>query len=156
MQVRASQCCNSPGLREQYPIFPWILNDYSTDSIDFNSLNIRKLEKPIGALDPKRLEYFKNRMKTLDLPHDDNMKPFLYGTHYSGTGPLLYYMVRLDPFAGLCWKLQSGHFDIADRLFRSISETWISCLTHTSDVKELIPEFFYFPDFLRNKLFFNF
>jgi hypothetical protein len=29
--------------------------------------------------------------------------------------------------------------------------TWNNCLKSTTDVKELIPEFFYFPEFLVNK-----
>ena len=39
---------------------------------------------------------------------------------------------------------------MADRLFHSIGDTWRTCLTNMSDVKELIPEFFTNPEFLRN------
>ena len=46
--------------------------------------------------------------------------------------------------------LQSGRFDCADRLFFDMNETWKSCLTSTSDVKELIPEFFCTPEILLN------
>lgn len=45
---------------------------------------------------------------------------------------------------------QGGKFDHADRLFQSIESTYRNCLTNTSDVKELIPEFFYMPEFLLN------
>ena len=45
---------------------------------------------------------------------------------------------------------QGGRFDVADRLFHSIGDTWRTCLTNMSDVKELIPEFFTNPEFLRN------
>lgn len=45
---------------------------------------------------------------------------------------------------------QGGKFDHADRLFQSIEGTYRNCLTNTSDVKELIPEFFYMPEFLVN------
>lgn len=45
---------------------------------------------------------------------------------------------------------QGGKFDHADRLFQSIEGTFRNCLTNTSDVKELIPEFFYMPEFLLN------
>lgn len=41
----------------QYPIFPWVLADYSSDTLDFNkSSTFRDLSKPVGALDPKRFE----------------------------------------------------------------------------------------------------
>lgn len=39
---------------------------------------------------------------------------------------------------------------MADRLFDSIGETWRSCLSNMSDVKELIPEFYTNAEFLRN------
>lgn len=45
---------------------------------------------------------------------------------------------------------QGGKFDHADRLFQSIEATYRNCLSNTSDVKELIPEFFYMPEFLVN------
>lgn len=46
--------------------------------------------------------------------------------------------------------LQGGKFDHADRLFQGIEGTYRNCLSNTSDVKELIPEFFYMPEFLVN------
>ena len=46
--------------------------------------------------------------------------------------------------------IQGGKFDHADRLFQSIESTYRNCLSNTSDVKELTPEFFYMPEFLEN------
>nr|GMD66858.1 protein SPIRRIG isoform X2 [Ipomoea batatas] len=48
---------------------------------------------------------------------------------------------------------EGGQFDHADRLFNSIRDTWSSAARkgNTSDVKELIPEFFYLPEFLENR-----
>lgn len=47
-------------------------------------------------------------------------------------------------------NFQGGKFDHADRLFQSIEGTYQNCLSNTSDVKELIPEFFYMTEFLVN------
>ena len=47
-------------------------------------------------------------------------------------------------------RAQGGRFDHADRMFHSVESTWRACLDNTSDVKELVPEFFYQPEFLRN------
>jgi len=47
-------------------------------------------------------------------------------------------------------KLQSGKFDQPGRTFFSIPQAWSNCLRSSSDVKELIPEFFYLPEFLNN------
>ena len=41
----------------QYPTFPWILADYSSEKLDFNkSSTFRDLTKPVGALDAKRFK----------------------------------------------------------------------------------------------------
>lgn len=43
----------------QYPVFPWVLADYTSEVLDFNSAaTFRDLSKPVGALNPKRLEFF--------------------------------------------------------------------------------------------------
>ena len=41
-------------------------------------------------------------------------------------------------------------FDLADRQFYSIPGAWDTVMKNPSDVKELIPEFFYMPEFLAN------
>ena len=46
--------------------------------------------------------------------------------------------------------MQGGKFDHADRLFQSIENAYINSLSNTSDVKELIPEFFYMSEFPEN------
>ena len=43
----------------QYPVFPWILKDYTSKTIDLNDINIyRDLSKPIGALNKERSQIF--------------------------------------------------------------------------------------------------
>ncbi len=47
--------------------------------------------------------------------------------------------------------MQGGHFDLPDRLFHSIPDAWRSASENNmADIKELIPEFFYLPEFLGN------
>lgn len=43
-----------------------------------------------------------------------------------------------------------SRFDYADRQFFSIPSTWRTIYRTGNDVKELIPEFFYLPEFLKN------
>lgn len=84
---------------------------------------------------------------------DPEVPKFHYGSHYSSAGIVLFYLIRLPPFSSENQKLQGGQFDHADRLFNSIKDTWLSAAGkgNTSDVKELIPEFFYMPEFLENR-----
>jgi hypothetical protein len=139
----------------QYPVFPWILNDYSSETIDLQDPSVyRDLSKPIGALNDGRLEDFLERYHSFV---DNTIPPFMYGSHYStAAGVVLHYNVRVHPFAGLHRQLQGGHFDVADRLFSSVARTWEMCTSALSEVKELTPEWFSNPGFLRNSNNFNF
>ena len=41
----------------QYPVFPWVVKDYTSDTLDLSSADTyRDLSKPIGALNADRLE----------------------------------------------------------------------------------------------------
>ena len=134
---------------QQYPVFPWVIADYTSETLDLDKPEVyRDLSKPIGALNEERLEGFMERYNAME--EDGPIPRFMYGSHYSNVGTVLNFLVRLEPFAELAARLQGGHFDWADRLFHSIEEAWTRVLTSTGDVKELTPEFFYSPHFLRN------
>ncbi|XP_072024442.1 protein FAN-like [Amphiura filiformis] len=130
----------------QYPVFPWVIADYESPELDLeNPATYRDLSKPMGALNPDRLERFKERCQDMPEPK------FLYGSHYSTPGYVLYYLNRVAPEYSLC--LQNGKFDQPDRQFKSIAETWKNVMSLPSDVKELIPEFYQpeMADFLSNR-----
>ena len=62
-----------------------------------------------------------------------------------------FFLVRTEPFTQHFLHLQGGHFDLADRMFHSVGDAWLSASKHNmADLKELIPEFFYLPEFLVN------
>ncbi|KAJ8749495.1 hypothetical protein K2173_025690 [Erythroxylum novogranatense] len=135
----------------QYPVFPWVLADYESENLDLtNPKTFRKLDKPMGCQTPEGEDEFKKRYDSWD---DPEVPKFHYGSHYSSAGIVLFYLVRLPPFSVENQKLQGGQFDHADRLFNSVRDTWLSAAGrgNTSDVKELIPEFFYMPEFLDNR-----
>ncbi|XP_021856517.1 BEACH domain-containing protein C2 isoform X2 [Spinacia oleracea] len=133
----------------QYPVFPWILSDYSSQDLDLSNLSsYRDLSKPVGGLNPERLKKFQERYSSFD---DPVIPKFHYGSHYSSAGTVLYYLVRLEPFTTLSIQLQGGKFDHADRMFADIAATWESVLEEMSDVKELVPELFYLPETLTNE-----
>ena len=135
----------------QYPVFPWILSDYESATINLEDPKVyRDLSLPIGALNPVRLKQFIERFKQLESDPDAAMPAFHYGSHYSSAAIVLYFLIRLEPFTNLSRQLQGGKFDHPDRLFSDISQTWKAVLESTADVKELIPEFFYLPEFLEN------
>ncbi|EEB19713.1 protein FAN, putative [Pediculus humanus corporis] len=119
----------------QYPVFPWVLSNYISKTLDLkDSKSYRDLTKPIGALNEERLERLKER--TLEMPEPK----FLYGSHYSAPGFVIFYLVRKYPHYMLC--LQNGRFDHPDRMFNSIADVWRNVINNMSDFKELIPEFY--------------
>nr|XP_023875242.1 BEACH domain-containing protein C2-like isoform X4 [Quercus suber]XP_023875243.1 BEACH domain-containing protein C2-like isoform X4 [Quercus suber] len=133
----------------QYPVFPWILSDYSSKSLDLaDPSSYRDLSKPVGALNPDRLKKFQERYSSFE---DPVIPKFHYGSHYSSAGTVLYYLVRVKPFTTLSIQLQGGKFDHANRMFSDIAGTWNGILEEMSDVKELVPELFYLPETLTNE-----
>lgn len=132
----------------QYLIFPWILINYDSPTIDLNSpSSYRDLSKPIGALNPSRRQTFIDRYQNWD---HTNIPAFHYGTHYSTAAFALNWLIRIEPFTSYFLNLQDRKFDHADRTFHSVSTSWKNCQRDTSDVKELIPEFFYLPEMFMN------
>ncbi|KAG7168899.1 FAN-like [Homarus americanus] len=108
-----SQADRSENDLTQYPVFPWVLADYVSESLDLTDPEIyRDLSKPIGALNEDRLRRLKERCKDMPEPR------FLFGSHYSTPGFVLFYLVRQYPQYMLC--LQNGRFDHPDRMFNSV------------------------------------
>ena len=142
-----------------YPVFPWILADYKSEELDLSdSQSFRDLSKPMGVLGDKRAAQFKERYDSLnDFRNTDSPPAFFYGTHYSCTGYVLHYLMRIKPYTHMAISHQGGHFDKADRLFRSVESCWTSASQdNLQDVRELIPEFFCLPEFLVNSNKFDF
>lgn len=134
----------------QYPVFPFILKDYTSASLDLSNPAVyRDLTKPMGAQDEARLAKFLEKYNYL-IDAEEEI-PYHYGSHYSNVGSVLHFLVRIEPFTQFFLEFQGGRFDIPDRTFHSIQQTWyLSSAGSSTDVKELIPEFFYFPEFLVN------
>lgn len=77
--------------------------------------------------------------------------PFHHGVHYSTSGGVLYYLVRCEPFTTFSRQYHGGHFDNPNRLFFSMAETYHSCVSVSTDNKELLPMFYgTMGDFLYN------
>ncbi|XP_040891904.1 lipopolysaccharide-responsive and beige-like anchor protein isoform X3 [Toxotes jaculatrix] len=137
----------------QYPVFPWVITNYDSEEFDLTlPSNFRDLSKPIGALNPKRAAFFSDRYESWE---DDQVPKFHYGTHYSTSSFTLMWLLRIEPFTTFFLNFQGGKFDHADRTFSSVSRAWRNCQRDTSDVKELIPEFYYLPEMFVNASSYN-
>ena len=137
----------------QYPVFPWVLADYTSPTLDLSDPSVfRDLRRPMGAQRTERQADLHSRFEQLrELDGMEGQPPaFHHGSHYSSAAIVLYYLIRLEPFTTLAIRLQGGFFDHADRLFHSVGATFANATTNTADVKEAIPELYYLPELLRN------
>lgn len=137
----------------QYPVFPWILKDYTSKILNLRDPNtFRNLAMPVGAQTEAQrincLQRYKDGTELYETAED--FPPFHHGSHYSCMGFVFWYLIRLEPYTSLAVWLQDGKFDHSDRMFHSIKSAWESCQTNNSDVKELIPEFYSCTEFLEN------
>ncbi|XP_056147370.1 lysosomal-trafficking regulator isoform X2 [Lampris incognitus] len=151
----------------QYPVFPFILRDYTSETLDLQDPSIyRNLSKPIAVQSKEKEDRYVDNYKYLEeeykkgIREDDPMppvQPYHYGSHYSNSGTVLHFLVRMPPFTKMFLAYQDQSFDIPDRTFHSMNTTWrLSSYESMTDVKELIPEFFYLPEFLVNREGFDF
>uniref|UniRef100_A0A1I8HBZ6 PH domain-containing protein n=1 Tax=Macrostomum lignano TaxID=282301 RepID=A0A1I8HBZ6_9PLAT len=139
------------------PVFPWVLADYDSVELDLTQpATFRDLARPIGTQDDSAVARHRDKYEVLDrqyreLGPDHATPPYHYSSHYSNSGTVLHYLVRLPPYTQLFTVYQDRHFDLPDRTFHSIRTSWrLSSKLSDSDVKELIPEFFCLPEFFIN------
>lgn len=134
----------------QYPVMPWVIADWSSQVLDLTNPNVfRDFAFPAGAQSPVKRKSLTERYQGM-MSMDGGDPPFHHGSHYSSPGVVLFWLLRQEPFTSLHLELQGGKFDHPDRLFNSFSESWNGLWTNTSDAKEMVPELFYDPSFLRN------
>ncbi|KAF5339895.1 hypothetical protein D9611_009101 [Ephemerocybe angulata] len=139
----------TPSDATQYPIFPWVLADYSSETLDLSAPEVfRDLTKPMGALTAIRREAAETRYANLKSVDEE---PFHYGTHFSSSMIVCHFLIRLAPFTHMFKTLQGGDWDLPDRLFSNMARAYASAAEDPrGDVRELIPEFFTCPEFLEN------
>ena len=129
-----------------YPVFPWLHLNQDKQNAEIKSIEgcMRDLAKNMGQLGSnERLEEFIRKYEEGDCFENDS---YHYGSHYSHPGIILHYLIRLHPFTEGCLSLQGGQYDVADRLFYSVPHAIESALNDISDVREIIPEFFFMPE----------
>ena len=164
----------------QYPVFPWLITNYEdpileettpletndntdkkknkdeeTENENIPKEKYRDLSLPIGMLTVN--DEAKNRRKVFlhsfeNLKRDNNpyMVPYMFGSNYSNPTYVCNYMTRIFPYTQIGIELQGDKFDDPNRLFTSIKSSFKSATTQKSDVRELIPEFFYLPEMFIN------
>ena len=131
----------------QYPIFPWVLSDYTSATIDLAAVSsYRDLSKhiPLQKHAPGGSGEDKACVRYHQL-ESEGSEPYHFPSLYSNSGITAHYLVRIPPFTQACLNYQDGNFDLPDRTFSNFANTW-----SIADIKELLPEFYMLPEFLSN------
>lgn len=97
----------------------------------------------------ERQAEFKRKSEDLDSFNSPNER-FHCGSHYSNPGIVLHYLSRISPYIDALVELHGKHLDSPDRGFHSLQESLNGALSDSSDVRELIPEFFFCPEMFIN------
>jgi len=141
----------------QYPIFPWIVHDYTSPTFDalFASIQkgeaLRDLTKHTGVLSQHKLEYAKAQYeKDDDMAQIYGADPFNLKFGFSNRMFSLAYLIRLEPFTDSFIQVNKN-LDNPDRIVYSIADQYNSVLADNQNNSELTPEFFYLPEILRNQ-----
>ena len=142
----------------QYPILPIL---YKPNNIlDKELAKERELGQHLGLQElnqklNKRKEiieqtYYSSKGET-DGGTDDNEQVCLFNTHYSNPVYTSNYLIRILPYSLACIEFQGDGFDSPNRLFFSVKKAMENTLNQKSDLREFIPEIYYFPDLYENK-----
>ena len=145
----------------QYPIFP-ILYFYDRQTKDYP---IRDFKEHIGFQEFSEKSKLRKNMfinayqETInelnengEYENENNENPSLcyFNTHYSNCIYVSNYLIRLFPYTFSAIENQGKGFDSPNRLFSSIEDTLFNISSQKSDLRELIPEFFYLPEIFMN------
>ena len=144
----------------QYPVFPLL---FFYNKVKDNGFNIikRKLDKHIGFQDVTEKSKIRHDMITATFVSSKSdyeqyeqkvgvPEPSYFLTHFSNNFYTSNYMVRIFPYNLIAIELQGDGFDVPNRLFFSIEESFYNISYLNTDLRELIPEFFYFPEIFLN------
>ncbi len=134
-------------------MFPWVLRDYrSPGPLDLSDPALfRDLSKPMGALDPGRLQGFRRRYADMaqmaaaaarertaamaaadagdaaaEVPVDDGLPPpFMYGTHYSTPGYVMFWLVRAAPAHMLRLQVSAEWVGVGTLHAAALATRWV-------------------------------
>ena len=89
----------------------------------------------MGKINRSKWENIKKNYERTKKDEIPGIKPFLYGSFYSNPAIVSNFLIRINPFSFQHFELQSKQFDLADRLFYSVPDSFKSLNQCSSDFK---------------------
>ena len=142
----------------QYPILPMLYKPLNI--LENEKINERDLGEHLGIQglsEKSRMRkviiedsYLASRNESFSQDDEEDHTPCLFNTHYSNPVYTCNYLIRIFPYSFSAIEYQGDGFDSPNRLFYSVKKTLENTLSQKSDLREMIPELFYFPDLYYN------
>ena len=143
----------------QYPVFPWLVLDYSKLKKIFEVKNVNREEKEKEiysyirkmnyAISVQSEENRNQCIMNYESDERENNNPHHFNTHYSTSAYVFYYLMRLNPYGQNMLKLQEYKWEDPNRVFCSFNILG-EILQSSNDNRELIPDFFCYFDYFCN------
>lgn len=131
-----------------YPVFPWVIKDYKSEELNLSvEETFRDLSKPMGTMSEKRLKNLEDQYEGLV---ESGHEGYLYASCYVSPLTVIHWLTRVEPYTSLHVEIQGGRFDHPQRMFLGVQLAYEQSCVNDNDYRELIPEFFSFPEFLLN------
>ena len=142
----------------QYPIFPIlykpnnILEKELVKERDLGQhLGLQEMNQKLNVRKKIIEETYHSSKGETEGENEDNDQVCLFNTHYSNPVYTCNYLIRIFPYSLACIEFQGDGFDSPNRLFFSVKKAMENTLNQKSDLREFIPEIYYFPDLYENK-----
>ena len=139
----------------QYPVFPIL---YKTSKILENEkYKERDLSKHLGLQEISQKSELRTKLiRSISDDFDEDYSRrgtsnYLFNIHYSNPIFICNYLIRIFPYSLSSIEYQGDGFDSPNRQSYSIIKTLENTLIQKSDLRENIPEFFYFTDLFFNR-----
>ena len=147
----------------QYPIFPLLFiyqKKSQSEEINTNKEYLKRdMNKQIGLQtktnqSSKRKEEIEKAYQVSILEVEqvglNTEDIFYFNTHYSNALYVTNYLLRIFPYSFCSIELLGNGFDDPNRIFSSIEDNFDNAFSRKGDIRELIPEYYYFPEMFIN------
>ena len=130
-------------------IYETLKTDLKDSFPDFNYQDyLKKGDEYLDSYKNKKIKKEKDNQEVSII--ELNQIPYFYGSHYSNPTYVSHFLIRIFPFSFVGIEIQGEKFDDPDRIFSSMQKTFESATTLKDDVRELVPEFYFFPEIFQN------
>ena len=135
----------------QYPVFPMLYNQINDKKRDMGQpIGFQELTDESKKRKDLIMESYQYEINANINNEEDNNEISYFCLFFSNITYTCNYLIRVFPYSFIGIEYQGYGFDDPNRLFFSIKSTFNNTLKQRSDLRELIPEMFYFPPLFYN------